>query len=192
VLAVRFTQHLFHLALPHLHAAHTMLSPTPRMKSTPPNSSSAQGMRIGIVVSQYHAEITHAMRDAARQCFLDAGGRDEDLTIIDAPGSFELIALATALADQQEIDAVVTLGCIITGETTHDQYIAHAVANGLAALTVSTGVPVAFGVLTCQTLAQARERAGGKVGNKGEEAMQAAIASFGAVKAIYGIQEVTL
>ncbi len=112
------------------------------------------------------------------------GGEQDDLEVAEVPGAFELIAAASAFAKRGDIDAVVALGCIITGETTHDQYIAHAVASGIAQSIVETGVPIAFGVLTCQTLEQAAERAGGCKGNKGEEAMLAAIESARALEAI--------
>jgi 6,7-dimethyl-8-ribityllumazine synthase len=144
----------------------------PSESSAAPDATS---LRVGLVVSEYHAAITGAMADAARAIFLDAGGLDDDLITVPAAGSFELIALANGLARRPDIDAVVTIGCIIAGETTHDQYLAHAVAHGLAQITVATSIPVAFGVLTCQNLDQAKARAGGAVGNKGEEVMIAAI-----------------
>lgn len=93
------------------------------------------------------------------------------------------------MLDEGEVDALVALGCIITGETTHDQYIAHAVSDGLMRLSVSYGTPVALGVLTCQTLEQARQRAGGSRGNKGAEAMTAAL---DAASTIHAIREASL
>ncbi|TVQ53309.1 MAG: 6,7-dimethyl-8-ribityllumazine synthase, partial [Phycisphaerales bacterium] len=98
--------------------------------------------------------------------------------------SFELVSIAAAIARQGQVDAIVAIGCVITGETPHDQYICSAVANGLAQISVETGIPVAFGVLTCQTMGQARNRAGGRQGNKGEEAMTAAIEAAGAVRQV--------
>ncbi|MHC4099298.1 MAG: 6,7-dimethyl-8-ribityllumazine synthase [Planctomycetota bacterium] len=139
-----------------------------------PNASAA-GLRIGIAISRYHSVITEPMRDAAVKRFVDAGGGPGDLRIVSTPGTFELTAACGALAARNDIDAVVALGCVISGETTHDQYIASAVAHGLTSITVHTGVPVAFGVLTCQNMAQAEARAGGEKGNKGAEAMTAAI-----------------
>jgi 6,7-dimethyl-8-ribityllumazine synthase len=146
-----------------------------------PNISAA-GLRIGIGVSRYHAPITTAMRDAAIKQFIDAGGAPDDLEIVSTPGSFELVAVCHALAARSDIDAVVAIGCVISGETTHDQYIASAVAHGLATITVQTGVPVTFGVLTCQTMAQAEARAGGDRGNKGAEGMAAAIEAAVTIK----------
>ncbi|MHC4219598.1 MAG: 6,7-dimethyl-8-ribityllumazine synthase [Planctomycetota bacterium] len=139
-----------------------------------PNASAA-GLRIGVAVSRYHDAVTNAMRDAAVRLFTDAGGAGDDLQIVTTPGAFEVVAACQALAARNDIDAVVAIGCIISGETTHDQYIASAVAHGLTSITVQTGVPVTFGVLTCQNMAQAEARAGGDRGNKGAEAMAAAI-----------------
>jgi 6,7-dimethyl-8-ribityllumazine synthase len=138
-------------------------------------SFSAAGLRIAIAVSRYHDVITGPLRDAAVACYTEAGGMASDLEVVTVPGAFELTAAARLLASGDDVDAVVALGCILSGETTHDRYIASAVAHGLTMVTVETGVPVAFGVLTCQSLAQARERAGGEHGNKGTEAMAAAI-----------------
>lgn len=148
------------------------------------SAADATDLRIGIVVSRYHEDITGAMRDDAAQAFVDAGGREADVTVVEAPGAFELTVCAAALARRPDIDAVVTLGCILTGETTHDQYIAHAVSTGLTQVSIETGKPVAFGVLTCQTIQQARDRVGGEKGNKGREAMTAAIAAVRTVRAI--------
>lgn len=138
-------------------------------------NSSAAGLRIGLVVSRYHIDITSAMRRAAIDAFTEAGGRDGDLVGVEAPGAFELPVMVATLARRDDIDAVVAVGCVITGETTHDQHIAQAVAGGLTAVSVETSTPVTFGVLTCRNLDQARERAGGAKGNKGADAMRAAI-----------------
>lgn len=147
-------------------------------------TDSARGLRVAVVVSQYHADITDALREGAVARFHAACGLAHDLTVIPAPGAFELIAICKALAERGDIDAIVALGCIITGETTHDQYIAHAVAGGISSVITQTGVPIAFGVLTCQNFEQARARAGGEVGNKGDEAMAAAIATANIVNRI--------
>lgn len=142
----------------------------------------ARGLRMGVVVSRYHHAITESLREAAVVQFTSAGGDADDLLIVAAPGSFELTAVCRALAHRGDLHAVVALGCILTGQTTHDQYLAQAVAQGLTSITVQTGVPIAFGVLTCQSMEQARERAGGAHGNKGAEAMAAAIAAARAVQ----------
>jgi 6,7-dimethyl-8-ribityllumazine synthase len=135
----------------------------------------ASGLHVALVVSRYHARVTDALCVAATECFQSAGGSVDDLEIVHTPGAFELTAVCRAQAVRDEFDVVVALGCIIAGETDHDRYIAAAVATGLTTITVQTGVPVAFGVLTCRTLEQALARAGGDRGNKGAEAMAAAI-----------------
>ena len=147
-------------------------------------TASAEGLRIGVVVSRYHEKITTALRDAAIEKFLEAGGKEADLKVTSTPGAFELPVIAHALIKAGDLDAVVTIGCVLAGETTHDRYIAHAVAGGLAEITIQTGVPIAFGLLTCQTMAQAKARSGGEVGNKGAEAMAAAIETVNTLRAI--------
>lgn len=167
------------------------------MQQDPPENLDAAGLRIAIAVSEYHREITRSMRDAASETFILAGGRPHDLHAVAAPGAFELTVICRALANLQlrtgraAFDAIVALGCVLTGETTHDQYLAHAVSQGLTAVSIDTGVPIAFGVLTCQTLEQARARSvdaqqTGKC-NKGAEAMQAAIATAVTLRSIAGI-----
>jgi 6,7-dimethyl-8-ribityllumazine synthase len=153
------------------------------MREASTTTISANGVRVGIVTSRYHHAVTSRLCDGATQAFLHAGGRRDDLVSIEAPGAFELPALAAGLLDSS-VDAVVALGCIITGETPHDQYIAAAVAAALANLSVERRRPVAFGVLTCRTLAQAEARAGGKKGNKGDEAMYAALTAFHAMRTV--------
>jgi 6,7-dimethyl-8-ribityllumazine synthase len=101
---------------------------------------------------------------------------------VKAPGAFELVAISRAAAVRGDVDAVVALGCVLTGETSHDRHICDAVAHGLARISVEFGKPAAFGVLTCQTLSQAQARCGGAKGNKGEEAMRAAIGAAQAIK----------
>ena len=154
------------------------------MHTAVPLATDARGLRVGIVTSRYHSEVTGQLHQGARNAFLEAGGSDDDLLLVDAPGSFELVAIAHALAARADIDAVVCLGCVLTGETTHDRYICEAVANGLADIAARSGKPVAFGVLTCQTHEQAAARAGGAKGNKGEEAMHAAVIAAQAVRRI--------
>ncbi|MDI9403143.1 MAG: 6,7-dimethyl-8-ribityllumazine synthase, partial [Limnohabitans sp.] len=109
------------------------------MHTAVPLTANARGLRVGIATSLYHHEVTTALRSGAVADFLSLGGNEGDLVLVDAPGSFELIAIAHALASRADIDAVVGLGCILTGETTHDRYICEAVANGFAAITASTG-----------------------------------------------------
>jgi 6,7-dimethyl-8-ribityllumazine synthase len=153
------------------------------------SNESAEGLRIGIAVSRYHQDITDALRQGAVEVFTKAGGSADDLLIATAPGSFELMPLCQALANREDVDAVVALGCVIRGETTHDQYICQAVSQGLGQITLDTGKPVAFGLLTCQTKHQARERAGGENGNKGAEAMAAVIETVHALRRLAAVKE---
>lgn len=128
---------------------------------------------MAVVVSRYNASVTDRLLDGARDAYVRRGGAAEDLTVITAPGAYELPALALAAARTGRFRGVVTLGCLVKGETRHDRYIAEAVAQGLVSVTIATGVPVAFGVLTTDTPEQAQARAGGSKGNKGAEAMDA-------------------
>jgi len=141
---------------------------------------------VGVVTSAYHGEITAALETGAVEAFVASGGVAEDLVRIDSPGAFELVAIAAALAARDDLDAVVALACIVRGETRHDRFLASAVANGLASISAERRKPVSFGVLTVERLRQARERAGGGKGNKGREAMLAAIGAARAIEAIRG------
>lgn len=152
----------------------------------PTPATDASGLRIAVVVSRYHAEITAALAKGARDAFLRAGGTPDDLVEVTAPGAFELPAICSALAHDGNVDGVVALGCVVAGETRHDEYIAHAIADGLVRIAVDTGIPVALGVLTVVNLEQARARAGGAKGNKGAEAMTAAIDAVVAIHAVTG------
>ncbi len=146
----------------------------------------AEGLRIGIAISRYHADVTDALREGAISAFEQAGGDRENLVIAPAAGSFELTAICQALADRDDVDGVLALGCVIRGETMHDQYICEAVSQGLTRITLDTGKPVGFGLLTCHTKHQARERAGGETGNKGVEGMGAVIETIHTMRAIAG------
>lgn len=155
------------------------------MTETPADSSSAHESPVcAIVVSRYNASITGTMLRGAIDAYARSGGDPDGLAIVEAPGAYDLVAIAANLAHTGRYDAVVCLGCVIKGETEHDRHIAGAVADGLVSISVNTGVPVAFGVLTTNDAAQARARAGGEEGNKGSEAMLAALASVGAIRAI--------
>ena len=153
-----------------LYYAHLMLDPTHI-------STSSKDLTVYVIVSQYHAEITNQLAEGAKQTFLEAGGNEEQLKFIPVTGAWELPVVAATLSEDENIDAIVTLGCIITGETTHDQVIAHAIAQGLMQLSITWGKPISMGILTCKTFEQAKERAGGTAGNKGAEAMNAAIST---------------
>jgi 6,7-dimethyl-8-ribityllumazine synthase len=144
----------------------------------------ATGLRVAVAVSRYHEDITSALCDGAVETFVAAGGGRDDLTIAPAAGAFELPSICAALADRDDVDGVVALGCVVRGETTHDEHICRAVASGLTEIAVRTGKPVGFGVLTCQTMHQARARAGGEKGNKGSETMAAVLETIGTLRRV--------
>ena len=129
---------------------------------------SAENKSFGIVVAEWNAAITHALYEG---CFDKA----ENIHTIQVPGSFELPTGARLMAVKYKLDAVICLGCVIKGETKHDEYISNAVAMGLINLSLDSGQPFIFGVLTPNNEEQARDRAGGKHGNKGVEAAVSAI-----------------
>lgn len=135
----------------------------------------AENMSFGIVVSEWNAHITHALYDGCVETLLKHGAKEENIHTIQVPGSFELPTGARLMAAKHKVDAVICLGCVIKGETKHDEYICNAVATGLMNLSIASGQPFIFGVLTPNNEEQALERAGGKHGNKGVEAAVSAI-----------------
>lgn len=136
---------------------------------------SAAGMRIGIVISEWNEEITQALLKGAYSTLVKHGADEEDIYLDYVPGSFELPLGAQTLLNNEELDAVICLGCVIQGETRHFDFISNAVSNGIMKVSLDAGVPVIFGVLTTNTLQQAKDRSGGKHGNKGDEAAISAI-----------------
>jgi 6,7-dimethyl-8-ribityllumazine synthase len=126
-------------------------------------------------VSSFNPEITQGLLDGARKALADAQVRDEDVAVVHVPGAFEIPVAARRLATTGRYEAIITLGCLIKGETMHFEYIAAAASQGIMDVSTSTGVPVAFGVLTASTDAQAEERSVPGPGNKGGEAALAAI-----------------
>ena len=153
------------------------------MRDIPRMNIDATGLRIGMVTSAYHEEITTRMRDAAINTFLDAGGDEDDLYEVVAPGAFELVVLADALA-RKDLDGVIVLGCVIKGDTMHDQYICNSTSQMLAHISFEHEIPVGFGLLTLFSKEQGMDRAGGEKGNKGEETMNAVIATALGLQAI--------
>ena len=145
---------------------------------------SAEEMKFGIVVSDWHPEITHALYEGCLETLTKHGAQEENLQVIQVPGSFELTAGARLLAGRHTLDAIICLGCVIQGETKHNEYINNAVASGLTSLTLGSGIPCIYGVLTPNTLEQAQDRAGGKYGNKGTEAAVTAIRMAGLKKSM--------
>ena len=136
---------------------------------------SAKGLKIGIVVSQWNAEVTGALYEGAYTTLIKNGAQPEDIIDVRVPGSYELTTGADLLLASKNLDAVICLGCVIQGETRHFDFICSAVANGITNVSVKHNSPVIFGVLTTDNLQQAKDRAGGKHGNKGEEAAVTAI-----------------
>lgn len=136
---------------------------------------SAAGMKFGIVVARWNAVITDRLLQGALDALLRSGARRADIEIIRVPGSWEIPGAARQLATTRRFDAIVALGCLIRGETAHYEAIYNEVARGIGQSQQETGVPHSFGVLTCETLEQALDRAGLKSGNKGFEASVAAI-----------------
>lgn len=141
-------------------------------ETTVPN---AEGMTFGIVVAEWNAHITHALYEGCYDTLVRHGVQPGNIYTVQVPGSFELPAGARILNGQQSLDAVICLGCVIKGETSHNEYINTAVAQGLVNLSIATGKPFIFGVLTPNDEQQALDRAGGKHGNKGVEAAITAI-----------------
>lgn len=138
-------------------------------------TSSATGCRFGIVVSRFNPEVTTGLLRGARTALAEAGVADGDISVVHVPGAFEIPLAALKLAQSKRIDAVITLGCLIKGDTMHFEYIAAAASQGIMNVMTATGVPVAFGVLTTLTDDQAAERAADDPNNKGREAALAAI-----------------
>jgi 6,7-dimethyl-8-ribityllumazine synthase len=136
---------------------------------------SAKGLAFGIVLSDYHTDITHALYKGCVDTLLEQGAHEGDIHTAIVPGAFELTAGAAMLAKSKNLDAVICLGCVIKGETAHNEYINQAVATGLTNLGIATGKPFVFGLLTPNDHQQALDRAGGKHGNKGIEAAATAI-----------------
>ncbi len=135
----------------------------------------AKGMRVAIVYSEWNFAITNALRKGAYNTLVKNGINKKDIVEHTVPGSFELTLGAQFFAKQKKIDAVICLGCVIQGETRHFDFICDAVANGITELNLKYNKPVIFGVLTTNNMQQAKERAGGKHGNKGDEAAVTAI-----------------
>jgi 6,7-dimethyl-8-ribityllumazine synthase len=134
----------------------------------------AAGLKFAIVVSRFNSIITDRLLAGAEDA-LARTGATEIIEIVKVPGSWELPLVALELAGQKRHDAIICLSAIIRGDTPHNEYLAAEAAKGLAQASLSTGVPIAFGVLTCDTLDQAVDRAGAKSGNKGFDAAMSAI-----------------
>jgi len=153
-------------------------------KNTLAGNLNARGLRFGIVVSRFNEFITDRLLRSAYDGLVRSGARAKDIEIVRVPGSFEIPSAARTLAETKKYDAIICLGCLIRGDTAHYDVIVNEVTRGIGQSAQETGVPHAFGVLTCENLEQAIDRAGLKMGNKGFEAALAAIEMANLKKAI--------
>ncbi len=147
-------------------------------------SGSVSDNRFAIVVSKYHHSITRKLLDGAIQTLTRNLVPTNQITVLWVPGAWEIPGAAQLALETNKYDAIVTLGCVIRGETTHDQHINTTVSTGIGRLSLDYKIPIAFGLLTCNTMDQAIQRAGGNVGNKGAETAEAAIHMLLLVKEI--------
>ena len=135
-------------------------------KFTPKNSSK---FKVAIAVSEYNEDITFALRDGCVKTLMEHGVKEKNILVKSVPGAFELPLAASWLYEYGEVDAGISLGCVIKGDTDHDIYINNAVSKSIMDLGLETGAPFVFGVITPNNYLQAKDRAGGKHGNKGVE-----------------------
>ncbi|MBQ7571674.1 MAG: 6,7-dimethyl-8-ribityllumazine synthase [Bacteroidaceae bacterium] len=141
----------------------------------PATVPSAEGMKFGIVVSEWNSDITGALFEGARNTLLHHGAHEADITTLTVPGSFELVYGAARMIKSGRFDAVIAIGCVIRGDTPHFDYICQGATQGLAQLNAEGNTPVIYGLLTCNDMEQAEMRAGGMLGNKGDECAITAI-----------------
>lgn len=146
--------------------------------------ASGAGLRVAVVVANFNDFITSRLLEGARAALARSGAREDDITVVRVPGSFELPLVAKRLAESGQQDAVICLGAVIRGETDHYEHVAGEAAKGIANAALSSGVPVIFGVLTTDTLEQAINRAGGKSGNNGYNAGLAAVEMANLMRAL--------
>lgn len=135
----------------------------------------ASGFRFGLVASRFNSFITERLLASALDALFQAGAKEQDLTVVHVPGALEIPVIAKKLVASGRYDALIAIGCVLRGETSHYDYVCSEVARGVQLAQMDTGVPVIFCVLTCDTIEQAIDRAGLKSGNKGFEAGLAAV-----------------
>ncbi len=143
-----------------------------------------KGLKFGLVVSRFNEFITNRLLEGAQDALLRHGVSDEDIEVSWAPGAFEIPLIAQKLAQTNKYDAVICLGAVVQGETPHFAYIAAEVTKGIAKVSLDTGLPVVYGVITADSLEQAIERAGAKAGNAGFKAAVSAIEMANLLKSI--------
>jgi len=146
----------------------------------------ADGLRFGVISSRYNHSITESLERAALAALKASGASEKQVDVLSVPGAFELPLAAKKLAEAGKVNAIIAIGCVIRGETSHYDYICSEVARGIQLAQMDTGVPVIFCVLTCDTMEQALERAGTGPGNKGHEAGLAAVEMANLVRKLHG------
>jgi 6,7-dimethyl-8-ribityllumazine synthase len=142
------------------------------------------GARVAVVIARFNSLVTDRLLAGALDALTRYNVSDDKVLVVRVPGSLEIPAVARKLAMSGKFDAVVCLGAVVRGSTPHFDYVAAGTASGLASISLETGVPVIFGVLTCDTMEQALDRAGGKAGNKGFDAAVAAVEMINVMKAL--------
>ena len=154
------------------------------MPKTVEGSLSAKGLKFTLIVSRFNDFICERLEGGAVDTLLRSGAQDKDITVIRVPGSFEMPMVAAIAANKGKCDAIICLGAVIRGSTPHFDYVAGEAAKGIAKVSLDSGVPIAFGVITTDNLEQAIERAGTKSGNKGRDAALTAIETANLIKTI--------
>jgi len=132
-------------------------------------------LRVGVVVSRFNRSVTSKLLDGARYALSKSGVLEEAVQVVSVPGALEIPLVAKKMAESGSVDAIVALGCVIRGETTHYELVAEGSANGIARIALDTGVPITNGILATENVKQADERSGGKRGNVGHNAALAAV-----------------
>ena len=150
----------------------------------PYNLDPADSIRVGLVVSRYNDSITKKLHDGAVATLLASGIQDGFIDVAWVPGAWEIPLIADRMAATKAYAAVLCLGAVIRGETTHDQHINRQVSLSLGDLSIRTGIPILFGLLTCESMEQAIHRSGGNVGNKGVECAEAALEMISLIKSL--------
>lgn len=153
----------------------------PRM-TLPIGVTHGAGLRVAVVVSRFNQDVTSRLRDGAIEALLRSGVKEADIVEVWVPGAWEIPLACQSLNEADGYDAIVALGCVIRGETSHHLYVAGEAARGIADESMASGVPIGFGLLTTDTHEQAMERAGGSHGNKGADAALAALEMVGVLR----------
>ena len=145
---------------------------------------SGEGLKIGIIASRFNEFITSKLVSGAEDCLKRHGVADDDMSVAWVPGAFEIPVIAKRMASSGKYDAVICVGAVIRGATSHYDYVCSEVSKGIAAVSLETGIPVLFGILTTDTIEQAIERAGTKAGNKGTDYAMSALEMVNLIKNI--------